>query len=147
MTKPNSDDTNMTPSQPRELGYGKPPKDKQFQKGRSGNPSGRPKSSLNLRATLERHLYRRMQVREGGKLKTMTVFDAMIMSMIAAGGRGNLKVIQMILGIVSKPPSLTELMAGKPVFSFTPEEAARFTNEKLVEGMEGLVDLDEQPVL
>lgn len=30
-----------------ETGYGKPPKNKQFQKGQSGNPNGRPKKKLN----------------------------------------------------------------------------------------------------
>lgn len=147
MAKSKNDGDDKKPIEPRDLGYGKPPKDKQFQKGRSGNPSGRPKEPLNLRAAFERHLYRRVQVREGGKIRTMTMFDAMVMSLIAAAGRGNLKVIDRILEIVSKPKSLTELMAGRPVFEFTKEEAARFTNERLMEGMEDLDKPEEKAVL
>jgi hypothetical protein len=127
MDSPKKDDVNKKPIEPRDLGYGKPPKDKQFQKGKSGNPSGRPKAPLNLRATLERHLYRQVQVREGGKMRTMTMFDAMVMSMIAAAGRGNLKVINMILDIVSKPKTLAEIMNGRSVFEFTKEERERFS--------------------
>jgi Family of unknown function (DUF5681) len=37
-----------------EVGYGKPPKKSQFQKGVSGNPTGRPKKARDLGATLLR---------------------------------------------------------------------------------------------
>lgn len=144
MAKNNKVDAKTPPSDNSNGGYGKPPKEKQFKKGMSGNPSGRPKGSLNVREALERQLHRRVQVREGGQIRTMTVFDAMIMAVITAAGRGNLKVIEWILSAVSSSKSLKELMGDRPVFEFTPEEAARFTYAKLTEGMEVP---EKQPVL
>lgn len=94
----------------------------------------------------EKHLYRRVEARVGGKMTTMTVFEAMVMSLIAAGGRGNLKVIQTILDAISKPQTLAESMGGRRVFEFTKEEAARFTKEKFLKGMDAS-SLDGESIL
>lgn len=120
-----------------ECGYGKPPKGSQFKKGKSGNPSGRPKPSFNVRETLEHHLHRKVQVREGSKMRTMTMFEAMIMSIIAAASRGNLKAIDRILSIVDGPKSIADLMNGRKIFEWTPEQEEQFSAANiLVDGWE-----------
>ena len=54
-----------------DVGYGKPPKANRFQKGKSGNPRGRPKGAGGLKQDIERELSIEVQVTENGKpLKT-----------------------------------------------------------------------------
>ena len=53
-----------------EVGYGKPPKDTQFQKGVSGNPRGRPKKSRDFDHELIRESESFMTINENGRPKT-----------------------------------------------------------------------------
>ena len=46
----------MTQENDYEVGYGKPPKDKQWKPGQSGNPSGKPAGTNNLVERLKKRL-------------------------------------------------------------------------------------------
>ena len=55
-----------------EVGYGKPPKDKQFTKGQSGNPSGRPRGSKSFKTLLEEEWREKIPVTVNGKTKRLS---------------------------------------------------------------------------
>lgn len=93
----------MTPPDADEdykVGYGKPPKNTRFAKGRSGNPRGRPKGALGMRAIVQAEMNELMTVREGGNGRPRKL------------PKGQVLVKQtMIDAIKGKPRSLSSMLA------------------------------------
>lgn len=81
---------------PREVGYKKPPADKQFKKGQSGNPKGRPKGSRNLSNILAKELNTRIPVTENGKQKQITKQEAIVKGTVNNALRGDHKATSVI---------------------------------------------------
>jgi predicted nuclease with RNAse H fold len=65
-----------------EVGYGKPPKDTQFQKGVSGNPNGRPKKCRNFDEELIRESESLMPITENGQRKRLSKHEVAIKQLI-----------------------------------------------------------------
>lgn len=82
-----------------EVGYKKPPAHTQFQKGQSGNPSGRPKGSINLATALERELHQRITVKEGGRTRTITKLEAAVKQLINKAASGDPKALALLLNL------------------------------------------------
>jgi hypothetical protein len=73
------------------IGYGKPPVHSQFRKGQSGNPSGRPHSSVVERAKslIRQEAYRKITVRDGDKVVQMTALQAVLRAQFTRAAKGN----------------------------------------------------------
>ena len=75
-------------SQPaEEVGYGRPPKSTRFQKGRSGNPRGRPRNRRRD-APYDAVLGRMVTIREGGVERRVTAAEAFILQLTKKGLEG-----------------------------------------------------------
>ena len=60
------------------VGYGRPPKQNQYQPGQSGNPKGRPKGRKNTATLLREILDRMIEVRNGSTMRKISVREAML---------------------------------------------------------------------
>ena len=80
------DDLNKTYN----VGFGKPPKARQFRKGTSGNPKGRPKGRRNLAAVLERTLKEKVVINENGVRRTVTKLEAAVKQLVNQAASGDL---------------------------------------------------------
>lgn len=75
-----------------EVGYKKPPKATKFKKGKSGNPSGRPKGSIKKNKSidvLEKELMKIITVIENGHECEMTLLQAIQKRLVTDALRGN----------------------------------------------------------
>lgn len=82
------------------IGYGRPPKQNRFEKGRSGNPKGRLKGSRNLKTELEEELYERILIREDGRPKAISKQRALLKSLTAKAIKGDTRAAGIVLNLV-----------------------------------------------
>lgn len=79
------------------VGYKKPPKEHQFQKGQpSANPRGRKKKSRNFAILLHKALQKPVTITKNGAKMKMTAQEAIVLSMIANAMKGNDRAIERI---------------------------------------------------
>lgn len=72
-----------------EVGYRKPPRKTQFQKGRSGNPKGRPRHSRNARQLIEAELNAPVWINENGVRKRVSKLEAFFRQLVNRALAGN----------------------------------------------------------
>jgi hypothetical protein len=80
-----------------EVGYGRPPKDRQFKPGQSGNPRGRPKGAKNQATILHEILHRKLTIRDRGRTRSVPLIEAMLMKFAEEALRGNPKAAAFLL--------------------------------------------------
>ena len=92
-------DTKYGPDQ-YAVGYGRPPLANRFKLGQSGNPKGREKQSRNMRTIMQQVLNEDMQIREGGRLRRMPTFEALVRTTLSRALKGDPKATASLLVLV-----------------------------------------------
>lgn len=97
-----------------EVGYGKPPKHTQFQKGCSGNPKGRPKGSESLLTMIQKTLDEKVLV-SGPRRKRMTKMEVGLTQLANNVAKGDLKALKLALPLRERAQE-KEVFLNPPVF-------------------------------
>lgn len=84
------------------VGYGKPPKSKQFKSGLSGNPKGRPKGVKNIETVIKEEVYSKVPVIVGGKKKKLSKVEVAIKRLVEKALKGDLKALAMLLSLMKE---------------------------------------------
>ncbi len=79
------------------IGYRHPPTKNQFQKGHSGNPSGRPKTRPSFKADLARELQVPLEIDDDGKTTIVTKQRAFIKSLTSAAIKNDMRAVSALL--------------------------------------------------
>ena len=97
------------------VGPGRPPKEHQFQPGRSGNPGGakrKPKPMApDLKAALERALNELIKLKQGEREQTVSMAEAGIKQLVAQFAKGNHQARRDLIVLCDKLD--VDLMAGQ----------------------------------
>ncbi len=100
-----------------EVGYGRPPKHTQFQKGVSGNPRGRPKGALSLSAIVKRTLKEKVVINENGVRKTVTKLEAAVKQVANKSASGDLLAMRQLTPLAVAAEIETTLARNSPDLS------------------------------
>jgi hypothetical protein len=102
---------------PYDVGYGKPPKSSQFQKGRSGNPNGRPRGTRNFFTDLEEVLSKKVTVVENGKKKKTSAQMATIQRLCEKALMGDQRSIALLLSLAEQLANEKEMQGAEKALS------------------------------
>ncbi len=109
------------PKRDYEIGYRKPPKN-QFPKGRSGNPSGRPRGSKNLATIVLRESRQRVRVQGPNGARTVTKLEATVMQLQNKAAQGHLASQREMLSLVRMAEEVSSGMSARDVVAETDQQ-------------------------
>ena len=92
----------MSGDRPYAVGYKRPPEHTRFKKGRSGNPSGRPKDTPNVATALKRALEERVVVTEQGQRRSLSKMEVMVKQLVNKAAGGDLRAFAQVQALIER---------------------------------------------
>jgi hypothetical protein len=123
----------MPPETPHDyvVGYGKPPLHTRFQKGRSGNPKGRPRGRKNMSTLLSDALNGSVIVVENGRRKKITKREAIVTQLVNKSASADLKATQIVLAMLRDVESQADGSADPGAFTEADQQIIRRIQARL----------------
>jgi hypothetical protein len=126
------------------VGYGRPPKATRFKPGKSGNPKGRPKGSVNTKALLKKIYTGKVVMRDGEKRRRVMRIEALLFKQWERGIKGDERAAQAAfetakdLGVLDSIEAANDSRGG----SLTDEMVEALSDEEL-EALIKLAEMEE----
>ena len=123
----------MPPEMSRDyaVGYGKPPLHTRFQKGKSGNPKGRPRGRKNMSTLLSSALNASIVVVANGRRRKITKREAIVTQLVNKSAAADLKATQIVLAMLRELESQDDGSADPAVFTEADHEIIRRIQARL----------------
>lgn len=88
------------------VGYGRPPKVSQFQKGKSGNSSGRPKQDPGIPAVFRKVSKQKVTANGPSGQQCITKLEASVTQLVNKAASGDLRAMKVFVKMASRFPEL-----------------------------------------
>jgi hypothetical protein len=89
-----------------DIGYGRPPKTSQFQKGKSGNSSGRPKEVPGIAEVFRKVSKQKVRTNGPDGQRCMSKLEASVTQLVNKAATGDLKAMKVLMQMASHFPEL-----------------------------------------
>jgi hypothetical protein len=110
-----------------EVGYQKPPKNTQFQKGISGNPKGRPKKAANFHSIFMKESESLMTINDNGQRRRISKLEGIAKQLHNKALTGNIPALRMYIALY---PQVLEMVALQSK-DLERKHASQYTDEEL----------------
>ena len=90
------------------VGYGRPPRHTRFEKGRSGNPKGRPSGAKNLSTLFIEALNETVIIAENGGRRKISKRQAIVKQIVNKAAKGDWRCTKLLLELPQEAGSPTE---------------------------------------
>jgi Family of unknown function (DUF5681) len=113
------------------VGYGKPPRHTRFEKGRSGNPKGRPSGAKNLSTLFIEALNETVIIAENGGRRKISKRQAIVKQIVNKAAKGDWRCTKLLLELPQETGSPTEPESSESSFGAADKRTIEQLNARL----------------